>query len=123
MEIIGYIASILIGVSLGLIGSGGSILTVPVLVYLLGVNPVLATAYSLFVVGATSLVGSFSFMKKKLVDYRTALVFAVPSFISVFLTRKYLVPAIPDPVFMLGNFEITKSIVPLNASIHNPVCG
>jgi uncharacterized protein len=110
LEIIGYAASIVIGVSLGLIGGGGSILTVPVLVYLLGVSPVLATAYSLFVVGATSLVGSFSFMKKKLVDYRTALVFAMPSFISVFLTRKCLVPAIPDPVFTLGSFEVTKSI-------------
>ncbi|MDO1448391.1 sulfite exporter TauE/SafE family protein [Rhodocytophaga aerolata] len=110
LEIIGYAASVMIGLSLGLIGGGGSILTVPVLVYLLGVNPVLATAYSLFVVGATSLVGSFSFMKRKLVDYRTALVFALPSFISVFLTRKYLVPAIPDPVFTLGSFEVTKSI-------------
>lgn len=110
LEIIGYAASIMIGLSLGLIGGGGSILTVPVLVYLLGVSPVLATAYSLFVVGTTSLVGSFSFMKRKLVDYRTALVFAVPSFLSVFLTRKYLVPAIPDLLFTLGSFEVTKSI-------------
>jgi uncharacterized membrane protein YfcA len=58
MEIIGYLASLFIGVSLGLIGGGGSILTVPVLVYLFGVNPILATAYSLFVVGASSLVGA-----------------------------------------------------------------
>lgn len=108
VTILGYLASILIGVSLGLIGGGGSILTVPVLVYLLGLNPVLSTAYSLFVVGATSLVGSFTYMKKGLVNYRAALVFAVPSFITVFLTRKFVVPAIPDPVFTIGDFMLSK---------------
>jgi uncharacterized membrane protein YfcA len=100
----------LIGVSLGLIGGGGSILTVPVLVYILGVNPVLATAYSLFVVGSTSLVGAGTYMKKGLVNYKTALVFAIPSFIAVFLTRKFLVPALPDPLFTLGEAIITKNI-------------
>lgn len=108
MNTLGYFASILIGVSLGLIGGGGSILTVPVLVYLLGLNPVLSTAYSLFVVGTTSLVGSFTYMRKQLVNYRAALVFAIPSFITVFLTRKFLVPAIPDPVFTLGDFTLSK---------------
>jgi uncharacterized membrane protein YfcA len=108
VTILGYLASILIGVSLGLIGGGGSILTVPVLVYLLGLNPVLSTAYSLFVVGATSLVGSFTYMKKGLVNYRAALVFAIPSFITVFLTRKFVVPAIPDPVFTSGDFMLSK---------------
>lgn len=108
--LIGYAAAIVIGVSLGLIGGGGSILTVPVLVYILGIDPVLATAYSLFVVGSTSLVGSFTYMKKSLVDYRTALVFAIPSFITVFLTRKFIVLAMPDPLFDLAGMEITKSI-------------
>ncbi|WP_337043718.1 sulfite exporter TauE/SafE family protein [Emticicia sp. 17c] len=109
-EIVGFSSSVLIGVSLGLIGGGGSILTLPVLVYLLNVNPVLSTAYSLFVVGTTSLVGSASYMKKRLVNYRAALVFAIPSFISVFLTRKYLVPAIPDPILHLGGFAISKNV-------------
>jgi uncharacterized membrane protein YfcA len=108
--IIGFAAAILIGISLGLIGGGGSILTVPVLVYILGVNPVLATAYSLFVVGSTSLVGAATYMKKGLVNYKTALVFAVPSFIAVFLTRKFLVPALPDPLFTVGEAIITKNI-------------
>jgi len=108
--IIGFASAILIGVSLGLIGGGGSILTVPVLVYVLGVNPVLATAYSLFVVGSTSLVGAATYMKKGLVNYKTALVFAIPSFIAVFLTRKFLVPALPDPLFTLGEAIITKNI-------------
>ena len=108
--IIGFAAAIVIGISLGLIGGGGSILTVPVLVYILGVNPVLATAYSLFVVGSTSLVGAATYMRKGLVNYKTALVFAVPSFIAVFLTRKFLVPALPDPLFTVGEAIITKNI-------------
>ncbi|MFN8344299.1 MAG: sulfite exporter TauE/SafE family protein [Spirosomataceae bacterium] len=109
-EIFGFSASIFIGISLGLIGGGGSILTLPVLVYLLGINPVLSTAYSLFVVGTTSLVGSVNFMRKGLVNYKAALVFAIPSFVAVFLTRKYLVPAIPDSLFTVAGFEITKNI-------------
>lgn len=110
VNIIGFASAVIIGVSLGLIGGGGSILTVPVLVYILGVEPVLATAYSLFVVGSTSLVGSFTYMKKNLVDYKTALVFAIPSFIAVFLTRKFLVPALPDPLFSIGGFDLAKSV-------------
>ena len=109
-EIIGFASSVLIGVSLGLIGGGGSILTLPVLVYLLHINPVLSTAYSLFVVGTTSLIGSANYMKKKLVNYQAALIFAVPSFITVFLTRKYLVPAIPDPIIHLNGFEVSKNL-------------
>ncbi len=108
--IIGFAAAVLIGISLGLIGGGGSILTVPVMVYILKIDPVLATAYSLFVVGSTSLVGAGTYMKKGLVDYKTALVFAIPSFIAVFLTRKYLVPALPDPLFAVGEAIITKNI-------------
>jgi uncharacterized membrane protein YfcA len=111
MEIIGYLASILIGVTLGLIGGGGSILTVPVLVYLLGVDAVAATAYSLFIVGATSAVGSADYFKKGLVNIRTAIIFGIPSIIAVFLTRAYIVPAIPDEVFSVGGFKVTKSIL------------
>ena len=110
VTIIGYVGAAIIGISLGLIGGGGSILTVPILVYLLGVNPVLATAYSLFVVGATSLAGSFSFMKKGLVNYKTAAVFAVPSFIAVYLTRQFVIPAIPETLFTIGGFTVTKNI-------------
>ena len=110
VTLIGFAAAILIGISLGLIGGGGSILTVPVLVYILGVNPVLATAYSLFVVGSTSLVGAGTYMKKGLVNYKTAIVFAIPSFIAVFLTRKFLVPALPDPLFSIGESIVTKNI-------------
>jgi uncharacterized protein len=109
-EIIGYALATVIGISLGLIGGGGSILTLPILVYLLGINPVLSTAYSLFIVGSTSLVGSVSYMKKGLVNYKTAIIFAIPSFIAVFLTRKYLMPAIPDELFTLVNFVVNKDL-------------
>ena len=111
MEIIGYISSILIGVSLGLIGSGGSILTVPVLVYLFSVDAVVATAYSLFIVGFTAAVGSVGYFRKGLVNIKTALVFGAPSIIAVFLTRAYIVPAIPKQVFSVGDFMVTKSIL------------
>ena len=110
MEIIGYIASVLIGISLGLIGGGGSILTVPVLVYLFGLDAFLATEYSLFIVGISSVVGSFSYFKKGLVNLKTAFVFGIPSIISIFLTRNYLVPLIPDEVFSINNFVVTKNI-------------
>ena len=110
LEILGYFGALIIGVVLGLIGGGGSILTVPVLVYLLAINPVTATAYSLFVVGASALVGAFKNMQKKLVDFRTAIVFSIPAFIAVYATRKYMVPAIPESLFSIGDFEITKNI-------------
>ena len=109
-ELAGYFAAILIGTSLGLIGGGGSILTVPVLVYLMQVNPILATAYSLFIVGATSLAGAASYMKRGLIHYKTALVFATPSFIAVYLTRRYIIPAIPDPVFTREAFIFSKDM-------------
>jgi uncharacterized membrane protein YfcA len=109
LEIIGYIAAIGMGLSLGLIGGGGSILTVPILVYLFHIDPVLATAYSLFIVGATSLFGSFSHIKLGNIHWRTAFVFGVPSIISVFLTRMYLVPAIPNPIFTVAGHEVSKA--------------
>lgn len=111
MEIAGYLSSALIGISLGLIGGGGSILTVPVLVYLFGVNAVEATAYSLFIVGTTSLVGTFPKYKEGVVNVKTGLIFGAPSILAVYLTRKWLVPAIPDVVFTLGEHEVTKSIL------------
>ncbi|WP_448519016.1 sulfite exporter TauE/SafE family protein [Rhodoflexus sp.] len=111
MEYIGYLASILIGISLGLIGGGGSILTVPVLVYLFAIDAVTATAYSLFIVGLTSAVGSFDYFRKGLVNIRTAIVFGIPSIVAVFLTRAYIVPAIPKEIFSVGEFTITKSIL------------
>lgn len=109
LELIGYFLAVLVGVSLGLIGSGGSILTVPILVYIMAVNPVLATAYSLFIVGATALVGGVQKALQKKVDFKTVLVFGIPSIAAVYLTRAYLIPLIPDVLFSMGAFEFTKS--------------
>lgn len=111
MEFIGYVSAIVMGMSLGLIGGGGSILTVPILVYLFGTNPVTATAYSLFIVGSTALVGGISYLKKGEVDLKTGLIFAVPSFIGVYLTRAYVVPNLPDPVFQLGSVSVSKALL------------
>ncbi len=110
LEILGYVASIFMGLSLGLIGGGGSILTVPILVYLFDVDPVVSTAYSLFVVGLTSLVGSFSHLKKGNVHLKTAIIFGIPSIISVYAVRKFVVPIIPDPFFSLGSFVFSKAL-------------
>lgn len=110
IEIFGFLGALLIGVVLGLIGGGGSILTVPILVYLLSVNPVTATAYSLFVVGASSLFGAYQNFKKGLVDVKTALVFAAPAFLSVYYTRRYLMPALPSELFTMGTFVVTKDL-------------
>lgn len=104
-------AAALIGLSLGLIGGGGSILTVPVLVYLFGLDAVTATAYSLFIVGATSLVGSWPKYREGLVDLKTALIFGLPSIVAVYLTRAYLVPIIPEELWSNGSFVLSKRLL------------
>lgn len=109
-QLLGYIGALIVGLVLGLIGGGGSILTVPLLVYLLGYNPVIATAYSLFVVGTTSMVGTFQKYKKGFVDFKTGLAFSFPSFIAVYLSRRYLVPGIPDSLITIGSFTLTKGM-------------
>lgn len=101
--------AIVVGLVIGLAGGGGSILTVPIFVYLFGIPPVLATTYSLFVVGVTSLIGSINHIWKGRVDGRITATFALPSFVSVYLSRRYLVPALPDPLFWAGTFPVKKS--------------
>lgn len=110
MEVLGYALAAIVGVSLGLIGSGGSILTVPILVYIMGVNPVLATAYSLFIVGSTALVGGVQSALQKKVDVKTIFIFGIPSIIAVYATRMWLVPFIPKELFSIGSLVITKPL-------------
>ena len=110
VEILGYAGALLIGLVLGLIGGGGSILTVPILVYALSLNPVIGTAYSLFIVGATSLVGAVKNIIKGMADIKTAIIFAIPAFIAVYLTRAFLIPTIPDELFQIGDFLVTKNL-------------
>ncbi|WP_223032787.1 sulfite exporter TauE/SafE family protein [Hanstruepera marina] len=108
LEILGYISALIIGVSLGLIGGGGSILAVPVLAYLFMVNEKVATAYSLFVVGFSALIGGLKQHFKGYVDWRTAFVFGLPAIVGVTLVRYYVVPALPEVLFVFNDFEFTR---------------
>lgn len=109
--VLGYLAAVLMGTTLGLIGGGGSILTVPILVYLFGVHPVFATAYSLFVVGLTGLIGSVGYMRRGQVDFRAVSIFGIPSLAGVFLTRRFLIPAVPDVIWSTGSVTVDKGLL------------
>lgn len=111
MEILGYAACICIGMILGILGGGGSILSIPILVYLLHVDVVMASAYSLFIVGATSFVGAIPKYKMHLVNLRTGFFFGLPSIVTIFCTRKWIVPAIPEIVWQTESFTITKRVL------------
>ena len=108
LEIFGYLSALLIGFTLGLIGGGGSILAVPVLAYLFSVNEKVATAYSLFIVGASALLGGIKKYLKGYVDWKTAFVFGIPAMIGVTLVRHYVVPILPDILFVIQDFEFTR---------------
>ena len=108
VEAFGYLSALVIGISLGLIGGGGSIIAVPVLAYLFSVNEKVATAYSLFIVGASSLVGGFKQHLKGYVDWKTAIIFGIPAIVGVTLVRHYVVPALPDILFNINEFEFTR---------------
>ena len=111
MEYIGYFASIIIGLSLGLIGGGGSILTIPILVYLFKVNPELATSYSLFIVGVTSLYGGYSHYKLGNLQLKTALYFAIPSVISILIIREVIFPQIASTLFTVASYAVSKDLL------------
>ncbi len=106
--IVGFTAALLIGLSLGIIGGGGSILTVPVLVYLFHVNAIEATVYSLFIVGVTSSIGAFSAAKKQRVDFQKVIYFGLPSVVGVYLARYFLLPLLPAEIPLLFNVSIRK---------------
>jgi uncharacterized protein len=111
MEYIGYFASILIGLVLGLIGGGGSILTLPVLVYLFKINPENATSYSLFIVGVSAMVGTYRHYNLGNLKIKSALIFAVPSIFSLLFVRKIILPIIPQILFSFNNFIISKNLL------------
>lgn len=109
MEIIGYFYAIIIGLILGLIGGGGSILTVPIFVYLFHLDAVTATSFSMFVVGSTSLVGSAGYIKQRKIDFRTSLLFGIPSIIGIIFSRRLVVPHLPEYIIQRGEFILTKN--------------
>lgn len=111
MEIAGYIAALLIGISLGLIGGGGSILTIPVLVYLFKIQPTDATGYSLFIVGCSSLAGAYKYWRRNYINFRAALYFGTASIITVLFMRKLVLPRIPEVLWRFDNFTITRSLL------------
>ena len=111
MEYLGYFASILIGITLGLIGGGGSILTVPILVYLFNIEPENATSYSLFIVGITAMFGAYRHYALGNLKIKSALYFALPSVVSLLLVRKVLLPKIPSTLFYIGAFEVSKDLL------------
>ena len=111
MEYLGYLASIFIGVSIGLVGAGGSILAMPILVYLFGISPELATSYSLFIVGSTSLLGTFRQYKFGNLDIQSALYFAASSVLSLLIIRKFILPIIPDSISLNEYFIVDKRIL------------
>ena len=111
LEILGFLSALLVGISLGLLGSGGSVLAMPILTYLFKFNEKVATAYSLFVVGASALLASYRYGLKKLINYRVALFFGIPSIISVIIVRYYLMPIIPEIVLNIYDFEISRRML------------
>jgi uncharacterized membrane protein YfcA len=107
-ELEAYTASVVIGLCLGLIGAGGSILTIPVFVYILKTDPAISTVYSMFIVGICSLTGSILSFFKKLVDLKAAILFGMPSVAGVFIARKLIFPAFPEKLFSIHSFAVSK---------------
>lgn len=107
--LLSLIAIAVIGILLGILGGGGSVLILPLLVYLVGIEPVLATSYSLAIVGTAALVGASGYLRQGLVDSKAVFAFGIPSIVGVFLSRSLLMPAIPDVLFASAAFELTKN--------------
>lgn len=110
IEVLGYIGALTVGMTLGLIGGGGSIIAIPVLTYLFHVSPITTTAYSLFVVGTSSSIGTLNNWKKGLIEYKVAAVFAIPAFLAVYIVRKYIMPMIPLELTAINDFVITRDM-------------
>ncbi|SOE21521.1 hypothetical protein SAMN06298216_1983 [Spirosomataceae bacterium TFI 002] len=108
---IGLFLALIIGITLGLIGAGGAILTVSVLVYILGYSPLEATSYSLVIVGVSSLVGAIDYARKGLVDFKKGLFFSFPAFVMVLFMRQYVLPRIPEHIYQSGDFVLTKNLL------------
>lgn len=110
LEFIGFFGAFLTGIVIGLFGGGGSILAVPIFVYLFKLNPVIATSYSMFVVGFSAAIGTLINIKKQLIEYKTAFIFIFPALLSVFLTRRFVMPNLPDVILSIQSFVLTKEM-------------
>lgn len=108
MIILGYFAAIIMGLTLGLMGAGGSILTLPILVYLLKIDPVTASGYSLLIVGSTALFGAYQYHRTNLINYKITFLFSIPAIIAVYFTRTILVPSIPKEIEIFNFIFLSK---------------
>ena len=108
LPILGYLGALSAGILLGLMGGGGSIITIPILIYFFHISPITAMAYSLFVVGTSATVGTLNNLKKSFATYRIAILFAIPTIISAYIVRKYIVPIIPLEIIKVKSIIITK---------------
>ena len=111
MMIINYSAVVLMGVTLGLLGGGGSILTVPILVYLFGLSATVSTGYSLFLVGASALIGAIQYYRKGIFNLRVGLIFSIPAFLGVYLVRSFVVPSLPETILTYNQFTLSKDVL------------
>jgi uncharacterized membrane protein YfcA len=111
MDILGYIASFVMGITLGLLGGGGSILTIPIMVYFFGLSPIVATGYSLFIVGVTSLFGSVMYIRKREIDLGAVVSFGIPSLVGVNISRGLILPRLPSIIVEFGDFALSKDML------------
>lgn len=105
---LGFGMALLVGISLGLIGGGGSILAVPILAYLFGFDEKLATGYSLFIVGAASVVGGFRQHQNKNIDWNATISYGIPAILGVWIVRNLVVPTLPEVFLEIGDMVLTR---------------
>jgi uncharacterized protein len=110
-EYAAYGLALVVGITLGLVGAGGSILTLPILVYVAGIEPKRATTYSLFVVGTSALLGAINYFRKGLLHFQTVILFFVPSFVAVFFTKHSILPLIPEDIYEFDHFILSKDML------------
>ena len=110
-DLAGFALVFFIGVIMGTIGAGGSILTSAVLVYVFCISPVLSASYTLLNVCTISIIGFVQYYRKGLVDINMGLLYALPTLLMVFCMRRFIMPAIPDIIFSNERFTITKNLL------------
>lgn len=108
LYILGAFLFVLIGVILSLLGSGGALLTIPVLVYIFDVDPYWATSYSMFIMGVSNWAATIDNIKKNLIYYKIGLCFAIPGLLVTFIIRRFILPIVPDVLFESDVLSFTK---------------
>lgn len=109
MEIIGYILSIIIGLTLGLFGAGGAIISFPVLMYFMNIPPLQASVYSLLIVGISAFIAVIQHIKNKNIDIKITIIFSVPLLISFYIFKFIILPIIPQDIISFSQWTFTKN--------------